>query len=372
MEPGFPPTRFWGWANEDVHWIHSCMPVLILFAGACGIATAREAPSKQFADGWGRALIVLASVCLWGVYAVTVKRPGAAAELCAAYAGVALLVGFVSMQVCDFRWRRLTLATTAAAYECFWIGCVRVLFISLGAMAFGVLPIMVMPSPSSVRPIHQCRHNMKLLGEATKAFVADNQGDWLNPSRNQRRVLGEGSVDLSWRVTLLPYLSHQELRDAYEDSATWNDSKNLPVAQTRVWRLTCASSRRITDEHSRYFTSYAMVTGSDTIAPGARNIREADIRDGLANTAMFVEAVGQNIVWTEPRDIAVDVQSAGVNLGGRHKTDSPGWMSSYHESGHAMMGMADGSVRSVNERIDPQVLKALTTIAGGEQPPTQW
>lgn len=33
---------------------------------------------------------------------------------------------------------------------------------------------------------------------------------------------------------------------------------------------------------------------------------------------------------------------------------------------------ADGSVRFVSQSIDPQVLKSLTTIAGGEPLPPDW
>ena len=34
--------------------------------------------------------------------------------------------------------------------------------------------------------------------------------------------------------------------------------------------------------------------------------------------------------------------------------------------GGANVGMGDGSVRFINEKIDPQVMEAITTIAGRE------
>ena len=78
-----------------------------------------------------------------------------------------------------------------------------------------------------------------------------------------------------------------------------------------------------------------------------------------------------NVVWTEPRDFDVSREPIGVNLGGTGRTDSPGMLSSYHAYGaHAVF--ADGSVRFIPETIDPQVLRALTTIASGDHMPEQW
>ncbi len=87
--------------------------------------------------------------------------------------------------------------------------------------------------------------------------------------------------------------------------------------------------------------------------------------DGLANTLAVTEATGLNIVWTEPRDAELGRNPLGINLAGDETSASRGIASSWHE-GLVNAAMADGSVRSLSENIDPQVLKALTTISGGE------
>ena len=108
-----------------------------------------------------------------------------------------------------------------------------------------------------------------------------------------------------------------------------------------------------------------MVTGPGSFSAGTRSIVPHDIKDGAANTLAVVEASGLNVVWTEPRDFDVARQPVGVNLKGLGRTDSPGLMSSYHQAG-AQGAFADGSVRFINENIDPRVLKALTTIDSGD------
>jgi hypothetical protein len=71
------------------------------------------------------------------------------------------------------------------------------------------------------------------------------------------------------------------------------------------------------------------------------------------------------IIWTEPRDVDVDSQPAGINLAGNKPGHSQGWLSSYHKHSTRVL-MADGSVRTLSQVIDPALLKKLVTIDGGE------
>lgn len=43
-----------------------------------------------------------------------------------------------------------------------------------------------------------------------------------------------------------------------------------------------------------------------------------------------------------------------------------------HHPGGANLAIADGSVRFVRDAIDPAVLEAMSTIAGGEPVPADW
>ena len=108
-----------------------------------------------------------------------------------------------------------------------------------------------------------------------------------------------------------------------------------------------------------------MPTGPDAFGreDGLRSDRM--ITDGSSNTIMILEACGQNIPWLQPRDVDVETTPPGINLPGDSPGSSRGVLSSHHFR-IASVAFADGSVRSLNEQIDPQLLRALLTTNGGE------
>jgi hypothetical protein len=169
----------------------------------------------------------------------------------------------------------------------------------------------------------------------------------------------------SWRVDLLPWIKNAPLRSRYNDAAAWDNLQNEPVAQQPPDLYVCRSNFNPADAHGRRYTAYAAVTGSRSIFENGTSRQPAAITDGLSNTILVVEACGQEIVWTEPRDVDISRSPARINLGGSTRTHSPGIGSSYHHGGSQVL-MADGTARFLSERIDPRVLKAISTAAGGE------
>lgn len=172
----------------------------------------------------------------------------------------------------------------------------------------------------------------------------------------------------SWRVDLLPYLDHIWLREQYVDQAAWDAEENRPVTHHRPesgFVYDCPSSPRRDDEQGRLFAAYFGVRGPNTLFPDGRASRIKDVTDGTSNTIAIVEACGRPIVWTEPRDIDLAEQAVGVNLPGEQPGRSRGVISSYHHAG-GHVGLADGSVRFVSEKIDPNLLRALLSANGGD------
>jgi Protein of unknown function (DUF1559) len=204
---------------------------------------------------------------------------------------------------------------------------------------------------------YQCRNNLKQIGLALHNFN-DNENHFPGPK--------VGVTDVSWRVQILPYLDQQRLHDRYVFNASWDAETNLNVSSTRVLELSCpADYHSSKDSQGRWFTSYAMLTGKRTAGSRPDGITILEITDGLSNTLLVVEACGQQIVWTEPRDVDVESLPMAINRPGHRHGESDGVVSSYH-SGGAFGLLTDGSVRYLSKDIDPKVLKALTTIDAGD------
>lgn len=214
-------------------------------------------------------------------------------------------------------------------------------------------------------PRFQCKNNLKQLGVGAAAFEEEHQQ--LPGSQN-----GESAV--SWRVELLKYIDFESLGAGYDRSTTWESDSNTEVARREVVPFFCPGrgwSDRPTDAKRRHFTDYVTLTGDEAIAPVGKTTHLRDVTDGASNTLQFVEASGLPVVWTEPRDFDLSLDPIGVNLLGDKPDASPGMISAYHPNG-GNVALADGSVRFVNERIDPSVLKKLATKAGGEDVDPEW
>lgn len=174
----------------------------------------------------------------------------------------------------------------------------------------------------------------------------------------------------SWRVELLPFLEQPQLRKRYENDQTWDAPANEAVARTPEHPYVCPNNLIRTDERNRSYTAFLACTGSSAFFPtptagAGRARRFDDIRDGISNTAMLVEACGQNVVWTEPRDLDVDTVPLGVNLPGVRRGESAGLLSSHDPSGAAIL-LGDGATKRLSADTDLKVLKAMLTIDGGE------
>ena len=174
----------------------------------------------------------------------------------------------------------------------------------------------------------------------------------------------------SWRVTLLPYFGYESLYEEYDQQKPWNASENEALQNERVRPLSCPSNPYFADNHGRYFSAYAAVTGEGTVFPALTSTRVRNITDGLSNTLTVVEACGQQIIWTEPRDVDPSADPVAINAKGSSLGKSSGIASSFHLGGTQVL-LADGSVRFVSQNIDTNVLNALLTAAGGESLP-EW
>lgn len=217
----------------------------------------------------------------------------------------------------------------------------------------------VMQTPHSTEPSRRtgCKNNLKSIGLAMHNYH-DNHGGFVPPIN--------GSPSVSWRVTLLPYLDQQSVYNRYRQRSAWNSTANLPRARERMDVFRCPANYFPKNTDGMWYTAYSMPTGIHTVGASPKGTKLRDITDGVSNTLLIVEACGAQIVWTEPRDVNVDSQPAGINLSGDHRGNSVGWLSSYHAHGTHVL-RADGSVWFLSDKADTDFLRKIATINDGEQ-----
>jgi prepilin-type processing-associated H-X9-DG protein len=165
----------------------------------------------------------------------------------------------------------------------------------------------------------------------------------------------------SWRVLLLPFLECEDTYKAYRFDEPCDSPHNRALTDSAEVRkmFACHSDRHARGEPDDWETNYVMIVGPGTISDGPNSVRLGDITDGSANTIMIVEVAGSGIHWAEPRDLKADEIGYRTN-----DPDAPGISSRHRGGAHVLF--CDGSVWLLKDSLDPTTVKALTTIAGGE------
>jgi len=161
----------------------------------------------------------------------------------------------------------------------------------------------------------------------------------------------------SWRVLLLPFLEQQDLYDQYDFNEPWDSPHNSQLAEQGSRFYGCLTRKRATGS-SDVTTDYVAIVG-----PGAAFEEDvsrpiADFKDGPGDTVMVVELGASDIHWMEPRDVEV-----------RNVLPKPA--AEHHGDGTHIL-FVDGRVRFLPSDIDPELLRALITIDGGEEIPEDW
>jgi len=206
-------------------------------------------------------------------------------------------------------------------------------------------------SPEASRRM-QCSNHLKQIGLALQnyhdtygclppASIADAQGKPMH----------------SWRVLILPFMEQKALYDKYRFDEPWNGPNNSKLHKEIVNVFCCPSRPK---QQPRTETSYVAVVGTETVWPGTDVVKLADFKDGTSNTILVAELANSGIHWMEPRDLHVMQMPMAVN-----PTQGQG-ISSVHPN-VALAVFVDGHTQALTKNTPPEILRALLTIAGGEQ-----
>ncbi len=217
----------------------------------------------------------------------------------------------------------------------------------------GILAALLLPAVQAAREAARraaCINNMKQLGLAMHNFhSAENRfPGYDDPQHPEYKPT-------SWRVQVLPYVESSFVYDQYDRTQEWDSPNNIVLEQALSQRYQCPSNANVSSTDTDYLT----LVGPNGVFMQKGHTSLKDITDGTSNTLMIVESNNSGVHWMEPRDLAVkDAQIVSVNsLGQGIKSHHPGVVN---------VTFCDGSVRSVSEGIDPNVLQGLITRNGGE------
>jgi hypothetical protein len=164
----------------------------------------------------------------------------------------------------------------------------------------------------------------------------------------------EGRALHGWMTELLPYMGNEQLYSRIDRTRPWTDPSNAAAFQTVVapYVLRHLDPMKDTDGYAvAHYAANTRVMGGDV----ARALKH--ITDGPSHTILLGEAAGNFKPWGCPmnwRDPAM-----GINR-------SPDGFGSLTRQKGTVFCFADGSAHFLSENITPQVLKALSTPAGGE------
>ena len=166
-----------------------------------------------------------------------------------------------------------------------------------------------------------------------------------------------GEAQHSWETMLLPYMECAEYEPPRKD-LPWDHAENVESFKKLIWGFRNPGVRgdeRVEYSPEGYALSHYSV--NSRVMHGNSSLRAADVKDGLANTILGGEVNANFKPWGDPvnwRDPADGLGTSPEGFGGPWK---------YGETNMLFM---DGSVRTMSNDVDPQVLKALSTPAGGE------
>jgi len=166
-----------------------------------------------------------------------------------------------------------------------------------------------------------------------------------------------GKPLLSWRVAILPFVEEKALYNEFHLDEPWDSEHN----QKLIGRIPAIyRSPRIKDKRPG-LTTYLVPVGKEVAFTGDDKGRTfKDFTDGTSNTIMLVDvADDKGVIWTQPEDLAIDLSDPKKGLTG-------------HYAAQFLVGMADGSLRFLFNKISNATLRSAFTVAGGETLGPDW
>jgi hypothetical protein len=177
---------------------------------------------------------------------------------------------------------------------------------------------------------------------------------------------------LSWIAKVLPFLDQGPLFEQIDFDAAWDATENENSVSNNVPSLLNPGVAAAPKEGVLAPTHYIGIAGVGEDAPTLpanhkragmfgynRATKIANVTDGSSNTVMVSEASKDFGGWATGGKDTIRALTKKPYINGPDGIGAP-WVGGCH------MLMGDGSVHFISENIDPSIMEALSTIAGGE------
>jgi len=199
----------------------------------------------------------------------------------------------------------------------------------------------------------QSINNLKQIGLAMHGYVDTFKSRSLPAYASFDK---DGKPLLSWRVHLLPYVDGAELYKQFHLDEPWDSEHNKKLIARMPGTYRSPLSKAGAGK-----TTYLVPLGKQALFGGKKGLLfPREVPDGTSNTIIVVECNDDNaVIWTKPADYNVDVENL---LKGLLRPGARGFP----------VGMADGSVRLISNRVTLGTLRAAFTRNGGEVLGNDW
>jgi prepilin-type processing-associated H-X9-DG protein len=221
----------------------------------------------------------------------------------------------------------------------------------------------------------QCSNNVRQIALATANYAGTYQGAFPPAGELDPRLphpVEPPEKRLSWLVVIVPFIEAGPLYNKLSHDKTWDAEENRFAALAALRIFQCPGYPEQPPDSIFSSTHYLGITGigADAISlppdnPRAgilgydRKITEKDLKRGASETILLVETSQASGAWTA----AGSPTARGLIPGGSPYVGVGGQFGGNHRRG-ANAAFADGSVRFIEQSIDPAVLEAMVTLSG--------
>jgi Protein of unknown function (DUF1559) len=174
-----------------------------------------------------------------------------------------------------------------------------------GCVLLGVVAILIALLVPAVQKVREAAARAQTMNNMKQIALADlghhDAFRFLPSPKMQPMPPAMNAPDLSWRVSILPFVDQGAMFNVFDRNIAWDHAKNQPFLNSRppVYQNVMHPDADMTQTTFQYFT------GPKTMFPDPlTKINMADIKDGTSNTFLFAEAAN-GVPWTKPADMAV-------------------------------------------------------------------